>query len=273
MAPKKSSKVRETVAKKVSKKVAKKAPKKSRKAKAEKIVEEEPEELLEEEEILEEPKPSKKSSRKKEKADEAGDDDVKESEDVEKDEKKCMIDTHADKFKDIQGNIHALIDKLRENPKARSIKNLLSINRKVKDLEKESIRLLMKKNKIKRKVSGNQKSGFSMDVWYSPHALEFTGWDTTKQYCRNDMTRFITSYVTENNLAIEENRRHFMIDERMAPLFPDDIETVSYAHFQRYVQVHYSKNPFPEDAAEYSYEDLHEYRMQQKAAEKANKSK
>jgi len=98
--------------------------------------------------------------------------------------------------------------------------------------------------KGKRRSTGtsNNKSGFMKPVRISKAMAKFTSWDAGKLYSRVDVTRFICSYVKENNLQVETDKRRWTPDKKLAKLLAYDAKTeepMTYCYLQKKIQPHF----------------------------------
>ncbi len=126
-------------------------------------------------------------------------------------------------------------------------------NRKVR--VKEWSKLLQEARKLKSIVvratkktktggSGNTSSGFMKPVKISSQMAKFTGWDAEQPHSRLDVTRFICSYIKENNLQDENDGRKIVPDKKLKKLLdyhPSKEEPLTYCYLQKKVQPHFTK--------------------------------
>jgi hypothetical protein len=95
-------------------------------------------------------------------------------------------------------------------------------------------------------------NGFNRPQKISPELLKFLGLPEDGLLSRSDVTRQINVYITNNGLKHPDNGRVIMVDkdEALQALLqvPSDIQ-LTYLNIQRYLSVHYVKDPPKEPAA------------------------
>jgi len=156
-------------------------------------------------------------------------------------------------FKGLQTRVEEEIEKLRQSPeKVKGVKFLRSVNKAVKTLLNDSLRVLKIKPKTNR--SRSTTSGFMKPVGISAEMAAFTGWEADKLYSRVDVTKFICSYIRDNNLQNAKDRRQILVDEKLQTLLkydpanpPMDKKTgnpapLTYFRLQQYIQPHFVKD-------------------------------
>lgn len=142
--------------------------------------------------------------------------------------------------------------------KVTGVRLLRSLNKLLKQLHKDSRRVLKIKSKTVR--NNKPKSGFLKPVNISEEMAKFTGWDPNNIYSRVDVTRFICSYVKNNKLRDEKDKRIILCDDRLKALLkydpakPDlnkDGEPIPLNYFllQRYLKPHFINTAPAADAA------------------------
>lgn len=156
-------------------------------------------------------------------------------------------------FTNLQKRIEDEIEKLRQSSeKVKGVKFLRSVNKMVKVLRSDSLRVLKIKPKTNR--SRSTTSGFMKPVGITSDMARFTGWDAAKLYSRVDVTKFICKYIRENNLQNSEDRRQILVDDKLKALLnydpsnpPLDKKTgkpapLTYFRLQQYIQPHFVKD-------------------------------
>ena len=156
-------------------------------------------------------------------------------------------------FTNLQKRIEDEIEKLRQsNEKVKGVKFLRSVNKMVKVLRSDSLRVLKIKPKTNR--SRSTTSGFMKPVGITADMAKFTGWDVTKLYSRVDVTKYICKYIRENSLQNSEDRRQIIVDDKLKTLLnydpsnpPMDKKTgkpapLTYFRLQQYIQPHFVKD-------------------------------
>jgi len=174
-------------------------------------------------------------------------------------------------FSNLQKRVEDEIEKLRQSSeKVKGVKFLRSVNKAVKVLRSDSLRVLKIKPKTNR--SRSTTSGFMKPVGITREMAEFTGWDVAKLYSRVDVTKYICKYIRENNLQNAEDRRQILVDDRLKALLnydpanpPMDKKTgkpapLTYFRLQQYIQPHFVKDvsAVPESVEEEESVDVEE---------------
>jgi chromatin remodeling complex protein RSC6 len=155
-------------------------------------------------------------------------------------------------FDDIVSAIEEEISHLRESPgKAKGVKFLRSLGKKVKVLRGHSVRVMKQKQKTNRK--NNTNSGFLKPVQISKDMAKFTGWDHSELKSRVDVTKYICNYIRENDLQNPEDRRQILADKKLSKLLEysadDDEKPLTYYRIQTYMKKHFTNPPKVEEKA------------------------
>lgn len=151
-----------------------------------------------------------------------------------------------DKY-DINQQFQDIVDSIDEeikNVKAKKpvgVKSLKSLNKKVKQLQKNCKSLLKKKNKKKR--PHNKNSGFLKPVVVSKEMAAFAGWAPDELHSRVEVTKLICNYIKEHNLQNPEDRRVILADKPLSKLLKYDKnkseKPLTYYSLQTYLKVHF----------------------------------
>jgi upstream activation factor subunit UAF30 len=155
-------------------------------------------------------------------------------------------ETVATEFDDLVGVIDEEIARLRESPgKAKGVKFLRSLGKKVKSLRGHSVRVLKQKQKTNRK--NNTNSGFLKPVIISNDMAKFTGWNPDELRSRVDVTKYICKYIRDNDLQNPDDRRQILADKKLAKLLEysadDDEKPLTYYRIQTYMKKHFTNPP------------------------------
>ena len=155
-------------------------------------------------------------------------------------------ETVATEFDDLVGVIDEEIARLRESPgKAKGVKFLRSLGKKVKSLRGHSVRVMKQKQKTNRK--NNTNSGFLKPVIISKDMAKFTGWNPEELRSRVDVTKYICKYIRDNDLQNPEDRRQILADKKLAKLLEysvdDDEKPLTYYRIQTYMKKHFTNPP------------------------------
>jgi chromatin remodeling complex protein RSC6 len=175
--------------------------------------------------------------------------DVEESAETETVPKKRTVPTKDNvlsEFDDIVVVIDLEISRLRESPgKAKGVKFLRSLGKKIKSLRGHSVRVMKQKQKTNRK--NNTNSGFLKPVIISSDMAKFTGWDPDELRSRVDVTKHICNYIRENNLQNPQDRRQIIADKKLSKLLDysndDDDKPLTYYRIQTYMKKHFTNPP------------------------------
>lgn len=141
----------------------------------------------------------------------------------------------------IQGIVSEITNLLQQNKeqvqtiraiKDNSIKSLLIDKQKeiLKNIKNLSVQLTKHcKTVVKKEVSSNMKSGFAKPLLISNEMADFTGWSLDEYKSRNDITRFICTYIKDNNLCDDSDKRKIKPDDKLSKLLgTSDIITYNY---------------------------------------------
>lgn len=178
--------------------------------------------------------------------DDTVDDTVDDSSSVKKKRLVPTKETVATEFDDLIGVIDEEIARLRESHgKAKGVKFLRSLGKKVKSLRGHSVRVMKQKQKTNRK--NNTNSGFLKPVIISKDMAKFTGWNPEELRSRVDVTKYICKYIRDNNLQNPEDRRQILADKKLAKLLEysvdDDEKPLTYYRIQTYMKKHFTNPP------------------------------
>ena len=114
----------------------------------------------------------------------------------------------------------------------------------MKDLKKLRTQAakLIKKPRAK---NPNTKSGFLKPVPVSGELCKFTGWDPEEMRSRVDVTKFICSYIKDNDLQNPEDKRQILADKKLCALLNYDSKKdgpLTYYMIQSYIKPHFIKS-------------------------------
>ena len=104
------------------------------------------------------------------------------------------------------------------------------------------------RKKNKRKVSSADKpkrapSGFAKPALISDELCSFLGKSPGTEMARTEVTKYLTSYIKENELQDQDNKRKILPDDKLKKLLnlqPSD--EVTYFNLQKYMKVHFPKS-------------------------------
>ena len=121
-----------------------------------------------------------------------------------------------------------------------------SVINQIKGLEK-NVKKQMKKYerdiKKQSKMSKKKPSGFAMPTKVSEKLSNFMGLTEGQQVARTEVTKYICTYIKENELTNQENNREIKPDVKLKELLGTKEDTVvTYFNIQRYMNKHFLKN-------------------------------
>jgi upstream activation factor subunit UAF30 len=150
-------------------------------------------------------------------------------------------------FEEIVSSIENEIAFLRENQtKNKGIKFLRTLNKKIKTLKNQSSRIIKQKSSTKKTVTNNVNSGFLKPVAISNEMAKFTGWDPTELKSRVDVTKFLCSYIKDNDLQNPKDRRQIFADAKLSKLLKYDSKKeekpLTYFMIQKCLKNHFPKS-------------------------------
>lgn len=85
-------------------------------------------------------------------------------------------------------------------------------------------------------------SGFAKPALISPALCTFLGKPNGTEMARTEVTKFLTTYIKDNNLQDQANKRRILPDKKLGKLLnPGKGEEVTYFNLQKYMKVHFPK--------------------------------
>ena len=153
-------------------------------------------------------------------------------------------------FDDLIKTILEEIEKIRQNtPKAKGVRYLRTIGKKVKTLKSHSLRVMKQKHKTNRK--NNTSSGFLKPVQLSAQMAKFGGWDPKELRSRVDVTKQICKYIKDNELQNPVDKRQIFPDKKLSKLLgyspKKDSQPLTYYRIQTYMKTHFTNPPKKEE--------------------------
>ena len=135
--------------------------------------------------------------------------------------------------------INKEIIKIRENTKITNIiKKLRFVNKSLKKIYTMISKLL--KNKKINKTSNN--TGFMKLNNISNELSKFMNIDENEMKSRVDVTRYICSYIKNNNLQNPEDRREILPDLNLQKLFKINNDKIKYYNIQTLMKIHFASD-------------------------------
>ena len=136
------------------------------------------------------------------------------------------------------------VARLRESQtKAKGVKFLRSLGKKVKTLRNSTSRVMKQKHRTNRK--NNTNSGFLKPVKISKEMAKFTGWDPEELKSRVAVTKHICKYIKDNDLQNPEDRRQILPNKALAKLLKYDPKKadkpLTYYSIQSHMKGHFLK--------------------------------
>ena len=104
------------------------------------------------------------------------------------------------------------------------------------------------RKKNKRKVSSADKpqrapSGFAKPALISDELCSFLGKSPGTEMARTEVTKYLTSYIKENELQDQANKRKILPDDKLKKLLNlQPTDEVTYFNLQKYMKVHFPKS-------------------------------
>lgn len=152
-------------------------------------------------------------------------------------------------FEALLSKINSEVDRLRESkPKAKGSKFLKTLNKDIKQLHNDVLRVTKFKRNGERKTSTS--SGFLKPVNISSELAKFTSWDANKAYSRTQVTKFICNYIKTKKLYDEKDKRNIICDAALKNLLKYDPANppkdeagkavpLTYFRLQQYLKSHF----------------------------------
>ena len=135
--------------------------------------------------------------------------------------------------------INKEIIKIRENPKiTNSIKTLRVVNKSLKKIN-QMISKLLKNKKIDK--TSNNNNGFMKLNNISNELSKFMNIDENEMKSRVDVTKYICSYIKNNNLQNPEDRREILPDLNLQKLFKINNDKIKYYNIQTLLKIHFPR--------------------------------
>ena len=129
--------------------------------------------------------------------------------------------------------------------KTTNVKFLRLVNKNIKSLQLQCVRVLKQKNTTVRQ---NNNSGFQKPVKLSSELAKFGGWSENELKSRVDVTKYICDYIATNKLQNPEDKRQIWPDSKLQKLLgfnPEKAEKPLYYYgIQTYLK---NQNHFPKD--------------------------
>ena len=134
-------------------------------------------------------------------------------------------------------NVVATISNLQSQVAALQ-KALRSLASETKKLKKH-----MKKPRSERKRNG-EPSGFNKPGAVSKELGKFLGLAANEEISRTEVTKKISQYIKDKKLQDSNNKKEFLVDDKLAKLFKIDKGTsVKYFGVQSHLKTHYISKP------------------------------
>ena len=124
------------------------------------------------------------------------------------------------------------------------MKTIKELNLEVKDIKKELVKELKKRDKTKKKKSSINRppSGFAKPTELTPELCEFMGIEKGSLKARTQVTKFFCEYFKTHNLQNPEYKRNIIPNEPLKNILNlKDDDEVSYFNLQKYLKIHYPK--------------------------------
>jgi chromatin remodeling complex protein RSC6 len=148
----------------------------------------------------------------------------------------------SDDFSAVIKRVSDEIERLSSSDKTRGVKFLKSLNKSLKVLQNDTLKVMkVKKSSSKKNVT----SGFLKPINISAEMATFTGWDPKQLYSRVSVTQHICEYIKKNHLFNPEDKRQIKCDAKLKSLLRYDAasasEPLTYFRLQQYLKPHFIK--------------------------------
>jgi chromatin remodeling complex protein RSC6 len=127
---------------------------------------------------------------------------------------------------------------------------LKSLQTYVKSVQKDFVKLVKvmgSKKPKKAKVEGGAKkmpSGFAKPTELSPQMCLFLGEPQGTLLARTEVTRRLTSYIKENNLQVEGDKRNIKPDEKLSTILNmGEDNKLTFFNLQSYIKHNFVRSP------------------------------
>lgn len=94
-------------------------------------------------------------------------------------------------------------------------------------------------NKYNKRRTGNRRNGFQVPTPISAQMAKFVGVPSGSEMARTDVTKFIHSYIKDNNLQNPENGQEIFPDSKLKKLLYSGDDSVTYFKLQTYLKPHF----------------------------------
>jgi len=150
------------------------------------------------------------------------------------------VESVSQDFEKVLSSLTSQMEEVKTNPSKRGIKYLRSLGKQLKRLRDDVKRVVTRKHKTTR--NRTTLSGFMKPVKISPELLAFIGGDASKEYSRNEVTKFICKYIKDQNLQTPEDKRNINCDAKLSKLLSYDVKTgpLTYPGIQKQLKHHFT---------------------------------
>jgi chromatin remodeling complex protein RSC6 len=137
-----------------------------------------------------------------------------------------------------------------KNVNGKYLKFLRNINKNMITMKKDAQKLIKTKRKSLDSASDDAtvkdankvSSGFLKPVPISHAMASFTGWSPTELKSRVDVTKFLCSYIKDNNLQNPTDRRQIILDSKLMKLLDyKEGAPLTYFDMQSHLKKHFPK--------------------------------
>lgn len=157
------------------------------------------------------------------------------------------FDTVEKSFEEILESLKSQMDEMRSNPQKRSVKYFRTLGKTIKMLRLDVKKVLTRTRKHKTPRNRTNPSGFMKPVKISTELVTFIGGDASREYSRNEVTKFICDYVKNNNLQDSKDKRNINCDAKLARLLNYDSKQghITYPGIQKLIKHHFPVKQVP----------------------------
>jgi len=124
-------------------------------------------------------------------------------------------------------------------------KSVDELTKLTKDFEKILNKLAKKASKSEEKLKQPRKPcGFAVPRNVSNDLCAFMGRETGSKIARTDVNKFLSAYISENQLHKPENKQIILPDDELLRLLGEEAKNQKLTHFniQKYMNKHFEKS-------------------------------
>ena len=124
----------------------------------------------------------------------------------------------------------------------KELKDLVSVGKTLEKDFNQIVKIMSKKTKTKNSEN-RPLSGFAMPSLLSEQLYDFLDLEKGVKVPRKDVTRMINSYIKDNSLRDESDRRKIIPDDELHKIFNSSVgDNITYFNLQSYMKHHFIKD-------------------------------